>query len=157
MLLPKEKRLNKNKLLLLLGLAATVVAFFALGLQRYFSLDYIKGAQADFAALYAQRPVQVVAVFFAAYVAVTALSLPGAAIMTLLAGAVFGLLAGTVIVSFASSLGATLAMLFARYVLRDGVKARFGTRLADIDKGVEREGAFYLFTVRLVPDRKSVV
>ena len=143
--------MNKNKLLLLLGLAAAVVAFFALGLQRYFSLDYIKGAQADFAALYAQRPVQVVAVFFAAYVGVTALSLPGAAIMTLLAGAIFGLLAGTLIVSFASSLGATLAMLFARYVLRDSVKTRFGARLADIDKGVEREGAFYLFTLRLVP------
>ena len=151
MLFLAEKRLNKSKLLMLLGLAAAVVAFFVLDLQRYFSLDYIKGAQADFAALYTQRPVQVVAVFFAAYVAVTALSLPGAAIMTLLAGAIFGLLVGTVIVSFASSLGATLAMLFARYVLRDGVKTRFGARLADIDKGIEREGAFYLFTLRLVP------
>ena len=151
MLFLAEKRLNKSKLLMLLGLAAAVVAFFVLDLQRYFSLDYIKGAQANFAALYAQRPVQVVAVFFAAYVAVTALSLPGAAIMTLLAGAIFGLLVGTVIVSFASSLGATLAMLFARYVLRDGVKTRFGARLADIDKGIEREGAFYLFTLRLVP------
>ena len=143
--------MNKNKLLLLLSLVAVVAAFFVLDLGRFFSLDYIKGAQADFAALYAQRPVQVIAVFFAAYVAVTALSLPGAAIMTLLAGAVFGLVAGTVIVSFASSLGATLAMLFARYVLRDSVKARFGARLADIDKGVQREGAFYLFTLRLVP------
>ena len=143
--------MKANKLLLLLGLAAAVVAFFVLDLGRYFSLDYIKGAQADFAALYAQRPAQVIAVFFAAYVAVTALSLPGAAIMTLLAGAIFGLLVGTVIVSFASSLGATLAMLFARYVLRDSVQARFGARLADIDKGIEREGAFYLFTLRLVP------
>ena len=143
--------MNKNKLLLLLSLVAVVAAFFVLDLGRFFSLDYIKGAQADFAALYAQRPVQVIAVFFAAYVAVTALSLPGAAIMTLLAGAVFGLVVGTVIVSFASSLGATLAMLFARYVLRDSVKARFGARLADIDKGVQREGAFYLFTLRLVP------
>ena len=143
--------MNKNKLLLLLVLVAVVTAFFVLDLGRFFSLDYIKGAQADFAALYAQRPVQVIAVFFAAYVAMTALSLPGAAIMTLLAGAVFGLVVGTVIVSFASSLGATLAMLFARYVLRDSVKARFGARLADIDKGVQREGAFYLFTLRLVP------
>jgi len=143
--------LNKKKLLLLLGLGAAVLAFFVLDLGRFFSLDYIKGAQADFAALYAARPLVVAGVFFLAYVAVTALSLPGAAILTLLAGAVFGLLVGMVIVSFASSLGATLAMLSARYVLRDSVKDRFGARLADIDKGIEREGAFYLFTLRLVP------
>ena len=143
--------MNKNKALLLAALGAAVVAFFALDLGRFFSLEYIKSAQTSFAALYAQEPLVVIAAFFAAYVAVTALSLPGAAIMTLLAGAVFGLLVGTVIVSFASSIGATLAMLFARYVLRDSVKARFGARLADIDKGVEREGAFYLFTLRLVP------
>ena len=146
-----EMPLKKSKLWLLSALAVAVVAFFALDLSRYFSLDYVKGAQAEFTALYVQRPMQVVAIFFAAYVAVTALSLPGAAIMTLLAGAVFGLAAGTVIVSFASSLGATLAMLFARYVLRDSVKARFGARLADIDKGIASEGAFYLFSLRLVP------
>ncbi len=143
--------MNKNKLLLLVGLVAAVVAFFAFDLGRFFGLDYIKGAQADFAALYAARPLLVAGAYFAVYVAVAALSLPGAAILTLLGGAVFGLLAGTVIVSFASSVGATLAMLFARYVLRDSVKARFGSRLADIDKGIEREGAFYLFTLRLVP------
>jgi pyruvate/2-oxoglutarate dehydrogenase complex dihydrolipoamide dehydrogenase (E3) component/uncharacterized membrane protein YdjX (TVP38/TMEM64 family) len=143
--------MNKNKLLLLVVLGAAIAAFFALGLQRYFSLDYIKGAQSEFAALYAARPWWVVGSYFAVYLAVAALSLPGAAILTLLGGAIFGLLAGTVIVSFASSLGATLAMLFARYVLRDSVKARFGARLADIDKGIEREGAFYLFTLRLVP------
>ncbi len=143
--------MTKNKLLLLAALLVAVVAFFALDLGRFFSLDYIKGAQAEFAALYADKPLRVIAAFFAAYVAVTALSLPGAAILTLLAGAIFGLVAGTLIVSFASSIGATLAMLFARYVLRDSVKARFGARLADIDKGVEREGAFYLFTLRLVP------
>ena len=143
--------MNKNKLLLLVALVAAVVAFFVLDLGRFFSLDYIKGAQSDFAALYASRPWMVAGAFLAVYVAVAALSLPGAAILTLLAGAIFGLLVGTVVVSFASSLGATLAMLFSRYVLRDSVKARFGARLADIDKGIEREGAFYLFTLRLVP------
>ena len=147
----KEHALNKNKLLLVLTLVAAVVAFFVLDLGRFFSLDYIKGAQSDFAALYAARPWWVAGTFLAVYVAVAALSLPGAAILTLLAGAIFGLLVGTVVVSFASSLGATLAMLFSRYVLRDSVKARFGARLADIDKGIEREGAFYLFTLRLVP------
>ena len=147
----KETALKTKKLILLLALLGAVVAFFALDLGRYFSLDYIQSAQAEFAALYAARPALVAGAFFAAYVGVTALSLPGAAILTLLAGAIFGLVAGTLIVSFASSIGATLAMLSARYVLRDSVKARFGARLADIDKGVEREGAFYLFTLRLVP------
>ena len=143
--------MNTRKTLLLLALLGAVLAFFALGLGRYFSLGYIQGAQADVAARYAAQPAQVAGIFFALYVAVTALSLPGAAILTLLAGAVFGLVEGTVIVSFASSLGATLAMLSARYLLRDSVKARFGARLADIDKGIAREGALYLFTLRLVP------
>ena len=89
--------------------------------------------------------------FLAVYVLVTALSLPGAVIMTLAGGAIFGLLVGTVLVSFASSIGATLAFLASRYVLRDSVQARFGSRLADINQGVEKEGAFYLFTLRLVP------
>ena len=83
----------------------------------------------------------VIGVFFAVYVAVTALSLPGAAILTLAGGAIFGLLVGTLVVSFASSIGATLAFLASRYVLRDSVQARFGARLADIDRGIEREGA----------------
>jgi pyruvate/2-oxoglutarate dehydrogenase complex dihydrolipoamide dehydrogenase (E3) component/uncharacterized membrane protein YdjX (TVP38/TMEM64 family) len=89
--------------------------------------------------------------FFVVYVAATALSLPGALILTLAGGALFGLVAGTVIVSFASSIGATLAFLASRYLLRDSVQARFGARLAEIDRGIEREGAFYLFTLRLVP------
>jgi pyruvate/2-oxoglutarate dehydrogenase complex dihydrolipoamide dehydrogenase (E3) component/uncharacterized membrane protein YdjX (TVP38/TMEM64 family) len=143
--------LNRKKLILLVLLVVVVTLFFAFDLARFFSLDYVKARQADFAAWYAERPLAVIGAFFGVYVAVTALSLPGAAIMTLVAGAVFGLLVGTVVVSFASSIGATLAMLVARYVLRDGVKARFGARLADIDRGIERDGAFYLFTLRLVP------
>ena len=138
--------MNKKKWLLVAALAALVVAFFAFGLGKYFSLEYIKGARAGFVQLYAEQPLRVLGGFFAVYVAVAALSLPGAAVLTLLAGAVFGLLVGTVLVSFASSLGATLAFLASRYLLRDSIKARFGTRLAEIDKGVERDGAFYLFT-----------
>ncbi len=144
-------RVNPRKIGVLLLLALLVAAFFAFDLGRVFSLAYVKGAQDQFAALYADHPATVLGSYFAIYVAVTALSLPGAAIMTLAGGAVFGLAVGTVLVSFASSVGATLAMLVARYVLRDGVQARFGARLADIDKGIEREGAFYLFTLRLVP------
>ncbi len=143
--------MNKKKLLLLAALILLVIGFFALDLGRFFSLDYVKAARGDFAALYESRPALVLGVFFAVYVAVTALSLPGAAIMTLLGGAIFGLWIGTLVVSFASSLGATLAMLVSRYVLRDSVKAKFGARLDDLDRGIQREGAFYLFTLRLVP------
>ena len=91
------------------------------------------------------------AAYFAAYVAITGLSLPGAAIMTLAGGAVFGLLWGTVVVSFASTLGATIAFVVSRYILRDGIQRRYGDRLEAINAGVERDGGFYLFTMRLVP------
>ena len=143
--------MSRKKLLLILALLVLVALFFVFDLGRFLSLDYVKQRQADFAALYADRPVLVIGAFFAVYVAVTALSLPGAAIMTLAAGAVFGLLAGTIIVSFASSIGATLAFLSSRYVLRDWVQGKFGSRLAEINKGIEKDGAFYLFTLRLVP------
>src|SRR5574339_41406 len=127
--------MNRKKLLLAVVLVALVAAFFAFDLGRFFSLAYLKSSQAEFAALYAEHPATVIGVYFAVYVAVTALSFPGAAVMTLAGGAVFGLLAGTIIVSFASSIGATLAFLAARYVLRDSVRARFGARLAEIDDG----------------------
>ena len=143
--------MNKNKLALVVVLLALIAAFFVFDLGRFFSLAYLKSSQAEFAALYGNHPAAVIGVFFAIYVAVTALSFPGATVMTLAAGAIFGLLAGTVIVSFASSIGATLAFLAARFVLRDSVQSRFGARLAEIDKGVAKEGAFYLFTLRLVP------
>ena len=143
--------MNKNKLLLALAGVVLIVAFFAFDLGRYFSLAYLKSSQAQFAALYESQPALVIGVYLLVYVAATALSLPGATILTLAAGAVFGLLIGTVIVSFASSIGATLAFLAARFLLRDSVQSRFGARLAEIDKGVQKEGAFYLFTLRLVP------
>jgi pyruvate/2-oxoglutarate dehydrogenase complex dihydrolipoamide dehydrogenase (E3) component/uncharacterized membrane protein YdjX (TVP38/TMEM64 family) len=140
-----------KKVLVLLVIAAAVAAFFALGLQQYLTLDYLKSAQGRFAQLYAEQPAMVIGAYFAIYVAATALSLPGALILTLAGGAIFGLVVGTIVVSFASSLGATLAMLAARYLLRGSVQARFGRQLAEIDRGVQREGAFYLFTLRLVP------
>jgi pyruvate/2-oxoglutarate dehydrogenase complex dihydrolipoamide dehydrogenase (E3) component/uncharacterized membrane protein YdjX (TVP38/TMEM64 family) len=143
--------MSRKKLLVIAVLVALVAAFFAFDLGRFLSLEQLKQSQAGFASLYAERPALVIGGYFAIYVAVAALSLPGAAVLTLAAGAVFGLVAGTVIVSFASSIGATLALLAARYVLRDSVQARFGKRLAEIDRGVEKEGAFYLFTLRLVP------
>ncbi len=140
-----------SRWILLAVLAALVAAFFALDLGRFLSLEYLRGAQQEFSALYASKPVLVIGGFFAAYVAVTSLSLPGATAMTLLGGAIFGLGVGTVVVSFASTVGATLAMLTARHLLRGAVQARFGARLAEVDRGIAREGAFYLFTLRLVP------
>jgi pyruvate/2-oxoglutarate dehydrogenase complex dihydrolipoamide dehydrogenase (E3) component/uncharacterized membrane protein YdjX (TVP38/TMEM64 family) len=143
---------SRKKLLLIGALVVAVALFFAFDLQRFLTLDEVKQRQDRFAELYARRPLAVVAVFFAIYVAVTAASvLPGAALMTLVAGAIFGVALGTVIVSFASTIGATLAFWLSRHVLRDWVQAHFGARLKEVDKGVEREGAFYLFTLRLVP------
>ena len=140
-----------SKLLLLAVVAAAIAAFVWLDLGRFLRLDYLQSSQAAFAALYAEQPWTVRAAYFAIYVAVAGLSLPGAAIVTLAGGGIFGLGWGLLLVSFASSIGATVSFLVARYVLRDVVHARFGARLADIDRGIEREGAFYLFTLRLVP------
>lgn len=143
--------MSLKKILILLVIVAAIAAFFGFDLARYFSLDFVKQSQSRFESLFAHNPVVVTLAFFGAYVGITALSLPGAAIMTLAAGAGFGLALGTVVVSFASTLGATLAMLVARYLLRDSVESRFGRRLAEVNKGIEREGAFYLFTLRLIP------
>ena len=128
-----------------------VALFFGLDLQQYFKLDMIQAQQAELQAWRAARPIGSVLAFFAAYVACTALSLPGATILTLAAGAMFGLVWGTVISSFASSVGATLAFWASRIVLRDWVQARFAARLAAINDGVARDGGFYLLTLRLVP------
>lgn len=143
--------MNRRKLIVVLLLIAAVAAFFAFDLGRFLSLEALKQRQAELAALYDARPGWVIGVYVAIYVAATALSLPGAVILTLAGGAIFGLAVGTLVVSFASSIGATLAFLAARYVLRDGVRARFGARLADVDRGIAKEGGFYLFTLRLVP------
>jgi pyruvate/2-oxoglutarate dehydrogenase complex dihydrolipoamide dehydrogenase (E3) component/uncharacterized membrane protein YdjX (TVP38/TMEM64 family) len=143
--------MTKARVLMLAAIVALIAAFFAFDLGHYFSLDYFKSQQEAIHGFYTANPLKTAALFFAAYVAVTGLSLPGAAIMTLAAGAIFGLLWGTVIVSFASSLGATLAFLTSRFVLRDSIQTRFGDKLAAINAGVAKDGPFYLFTLRLVP------
>jgi pyruvate/2-oxoglutarate dehydrogenase complex dihydrolipoamide dehydrogenase (E3) component/uncharacterized membrane protein YdjX (TVP38/TMEM64 family) len=142
---------NLRKVLLLIALALGIGAFFFFDLGRFLSLDYLKQSQASFAELYASQPLKVAGAYFLIYVAATALSLPGAAIITLAGGAIFGLFWGTVIVSFASSIGATLAFLVSRFVLRSTVEDKFGKRLGEINRGVEKDGAFYLFTLRLIP------
>ena len=140
------------KKLLLAALIATLAgAYVGLDLGRFLSLEGLKAQQAAIETYRVANPVLTLAIYFVIYVLVTALSLPGAALMTLAGGALFGVVTGTIVVSFASTVGATLAFLAARFLLRDWVQARFGQRLAAIDEGVKREGAFYLFTLRLVP------
>jgi pyruvate/2-oxoglutarate dehydrogenase complex dihydrolipoamide dehydrogenase (E3) component/uncharacterized membrane protein YdjX (TVP38/TMEM64 family) len=149
--MPIPMNVKTSRLLLVLVLACALAGLVAFDLGRFLSLEQLRAAQADLTALYAQRPGTVVAAFFAVYVAVTALSLPGAVPLTLAGGALFGLGLGTLVVSFASTAGATLAMLASRHLLRGAVQARFGVRLAEVDRGIARDGALYLFTLRLVP------
>ncbi|HRQ65656.1 MAG TPA: VTT domain-containing protein, partial [Xanthomonadaceae bacterium] len=139
------------KLAVLAVIVAAIVAAFWFDLGQYLNLAYLKSQQQSFQDAFAARPWAVGGIFFLIYVAVTALSLPGAAVMTLAAGALFGLGWGLLIVSFASTIGATLAFLVARFLLHDAVQRRFGDRLKAINEGVRREGGFYLFTLRLVP------
>lgn len=135
----------------MLLIVVCIAVFRYLGLEHYLTLEYLKQSQDRFAALYAARPLAVIAFYMLIYIAVTALSLPGAVIMTLAGGALFGLVAGTVIISFASTIGATLACFVSRFLLRDWVQKKFAERLVAINNGIEKEGAFYLFTLRLVP------
>jgi pyruvate/2-oxoglutarate dehydrogenase complex dihydrolipoamide dehydrogenase (E3) component/uncharacterized membrane protein YdjX (TVP38/TMEM64 family) len=143
--------MNRTRWILLTAVVLAVLAFFVFDLGRFLDFDALKAAQGDIEALRDARPFLASAVFFMVYVAVTALSLPGATIMTLAGGAVFGLGWGLLLISFASSIGATLAFLIVRFIAREPVQRRYGDKLAKINSGIEREGAFYLFALRLVP------
>jgi len=137
---------------LLLAMVITAIAlFFWLDLSRFLSLEALQARQQDLAAFVADEQLLAVGGFFLIYVAVAALSIPGAAIMTLAAGAVFGLMVGTILVSFASSIGATLAFLLSRFLLQDYVEQKFAATAEKINGGIDAEGAYYLFSLRLVP------
>jgi uncharacterized membrane protein YdjX (TVP38/TMEM64 family) len=140
-----------KKALLVLFAVSALVAYFVFDLGQYLSLENFKAQQAEILAAKNAHPLIFIAGFFLTYVTITGLSIPGAAIMTLIAGALFGLVIGIVVVSFASTIGATLAFLGSRYVLRDWVQSKFGERLKAIDDGLAKDGAFYLFTLRLIP------
>ncbi|MBT3033176.1 MAG: dihydrolipoyl dehydrogenase [Candidatus Thiodiazotropha sp. (ex Lucina pensylvanica)] len=143
--------MDPRKLIVLLVVALLVFAFFLFDLDKVLTLDYLKSQRDGIISWKDSNPLLATVVFFIVYVAVTALSLPGAAVMTLAIGAVFGLLWGLVLVSFASTIGATLAFLIARFLLKDTVQDRYGDRLKAINEGMRKDGAFYLFTLRLVP------
>ncbi len=143
--------MKKNKLIVLLAVVALVAAFFIFDLGKFFSLDYFKSQQAAINAYYLANPALTIAIYFAVYVIIAASSLPGAAILTLVGGALFGVTTGVVVVSFASTIGATLAFLISRFVLGEWVQSKYGDKLKSLNEGVAKEGAFYLFALRLVP------
>jgi len=144
-------RLPVKKIAIAVILLMAVVLFFYFDLVRFLSLEFFKQSQARFSQLYGQHPVRIIFTYMVIYIAVTTLSLPGAAVMTLAGGALFGLVAGTVTVSFASTIGATLACIAARFIFRDWVQNRFGDKLKTINQGFDKEGSFYLFSLRLIP------
>ena len=143
--------MSKSRLVLGTVIIVLICAFFAFDLGQYVSLEFFKSRQLQLIAYRDQHPLEAALVFFGLYVAVTGLSLPGAAIMTLIGGAMFGLWQGVLIISFASTIGATLAFVAARFILRDSIQDRFGSQLRSVNAGIEKDGAFYLFALRLVP------
>lgn len=145
------KKEHISKIIIVIVIIAVIAAFKIFNLGEYFTLSYIKESQEKFQALYSENRFMVIAGFMLIYIAVTALSLPGAAIMTIAAGALFGLIKGTIVVSFSSSIGATLACFVSRFILRDWVQGKLGDKLKTVNEGVEKEGAFYLFSLRLIP------
>ena len=140
-----------KKIIIVLLVALAIFAFVFFDVGEMLTLENLKNQQQSMDARYQASPLMVILVYFLIYVAATALSIPGAAILTLAGGAIFGVVTGTIIVSFASTIGATLAFLGSRYLFRDWVQARFGDRLKALNEGMARDGAFYLFSLRLVP------
>lgn len=143
--------MSNSRILLLIVITLSIGCFFYFDLQHVLTLENLKSRQASLKAHVNVHPYLSSLLYALIYIAVTGLSLPGATLLTLAGGALFGLWWGTLVVSFASSIGATLAFLAARFLFRDTVKARLGDRLKAIDEGIAREGAYYLFTLRLVP------
>ena len=146
-----EKKKQTKVILLTATFSIVVALFFAFDLQQYLTLEYLKSSKSLFISYYEQNPMLVLGSYFLSYVVMTAFSLPGAVWMTLGGGAFFGLLTGTFVVSFASTIGATLAMLISRFLLRDWVQGRFKQQMKTINSGVQKDGGFYLFTLRLLP------
>ena len=140
-----------KKIILLVGLLIVVLLFFMLDLGQYLTLDYIKSQQQGIDQYYAENRVLTLIGFFVLYVVITGASLPGATVLTLAGGAIFGLFTGLLVISFASTIGASIAFLVSRYLFRESVQSRFGSSLKSINDGIDRDGPFYLFALRLVP------
>jgi uncharacterized membrane protein YdjX (TVP38/TMEM64 family) len=140
-----------QRIAIIAGVVALIAVFKIFELDQYLTFSYLKASKESFATLYAQHRVLVIGAYMLIYILVTALSLPGATVMTLAGGALFGLFVGTVVISFASTIGATFACFISRFLLRDWVQNKFEDKLQTINRGIQNEGAFYLFTMRLIP------
>lgn len=150
----EKKGINSKifqKIIIALVVILAIVAFIVFDLGQYLTLSYIKASQARVASLYAEYKLTVILGYALIYVLATSLSLPGAVVLTLAGGAIFGLWIGTLTVSFASTIGATLACVVSRFILRDWVQVKFADKLKTVNDGIEKEGASYLFTLRLIP------
>jgi dihydrolipoamide dehydrogenase len=145
------KKKTFSRLILIIVVIGLIAAFFVFDLGRYLTLDAIKQQQQNFTNYYTANTFLTLGIYFIVYIVVTALSLPGAAILTLLGGALFGVITGVIVISFASTIGATLAFLASRFLFQDYVQNKFGHQLKTINDGIEKEGSFYLFTLRLIP------
>lgn len=143
--------MNKTKLILIALLVIAIFGYITLDLGQYLTLEYAQSQLSNIQDYKNENFAQTALIYFIGYVIATGLSIPGAIIITLLGGAIFGLFWGTLLVSFASSIGATLAFLASRVLLRDWVQRRFGDYLAPLNKGIEKDGSFYLFSIRMVP------
>ena len=141
----------KTKIIIAVLFVALIAAFFVFDLGQYFSLSYLKEQQGALNQFYQENAVLMLTAFFLVYVAMAALALPAATLLTVAGGALFGFWVGLAVVSFASTVGATVAFLLTRYLFNDAIQAKFGDRLKPINDGIEREGAFYVFGLRLVP------
>ncbi len=140
-----------KKVIIISVILVLVLMFKFFGLGDYLTLNFLKQKQDALLTMYEARPLLILSLYCITYIVVTAISLPGAAVMTLAGGGLFGLMTGTVAVSFSSTIGATLACIVARYLLRDWVQKKFGDKLVKINQGMAKEGGFYLFSLRLVP------
>ena len=140
-----------KKIVILIVIAALIVAVKIFHLDQYLTLSSLKGSLDQLKALYESHRLMVIAGYFVVYVLTTSLSIPGAAPLGIAGGALFGFWTATLVVSFASTIGATLACFVSRFLLRDWIQNKFGDKIAKVNEGIEREGAFYLFTLRLIP------
>jgi uncharacterized membrane protein YdjX (TVP38/TMEM64 family) len=140
-----------KKILILIAIVGLIVAVKVLNLDQYLTLSYLKGSLDKLKTLYENHSVLVIAGYFIVYVLTTSLSLPGASPLGIAGGALFGFWTATIVVSFASTIGATLACLVSRFLLRDWIQNKFGDKIAKVNEGIEKEGAFYLFSLRLIP------
>lgn len=144
------KKHAKKGFLLLIGVIIVTV-FVSFDLHRFLTLEYLRSSEVSLRQFQQNHPYTLMWAYFVVYFVVAAFALPGVLVSTVAGGFLFGLVQGTILVSFASTLGATASFLVARYVFRDWIEKKYGDKLHAVNDGIEREGGFYLFSMRLIP------